>query len=60
MSHLLLSCEDGSRLIVECPPDSDPETLAQQNGARIYEPCDSLEDAERRLSKDPNGKPFWY
>jgi hypothetical protein len=60
MSHLLLSCEKGSRRIIEWPPGLDPEVLAKQHGAKIYEPCASLEEAQRRLFKDPNGKPIWY
>jgi hypothetical protein len=60
MSFLLLSCEDGSRKIIECPPGSDLEALAQQHGAKIYDLCDSQEEAERRLGKDPNGKPIWF
>ncbi len=53
---LLLSCEDGSRKIVECPTGADPEDIAERNGAKIYEFCESSEEAERRLSNDPNGK----
>ena len=56
---LILSCEDGTRKIIECPPGADPETLAQQHGTKIYDLCDSKEEAERRMTKDPNGKPVW-
>lgn len=54
--YLLLPCEDGTRPIIECPSGSDPEQLAQRHGATVFEPCDSLEEAHYRLSKDPNGK----
>jgi len=56
---LLLSCENGQREIVEYPLGSDIDALAQQHGARIYDFCASKADAERRLAKNPNGKPFW-
>ena len=59
MSCLLLSLADGTRRIVECPPGEDPEEVAQKHGTTIYEFCSFLEDAERRLAKDPNGKAVW-
>jgi hypothetical protein len=59
MRHLLLSCDDGTRPIIEWPSGSDPEALAQRHGATIFETCDSLDDAQRRRSKEQTGKVIW-
>jgi len=56
MRYLLLSSEDGSRPIIEWPSGSDPQALALRQGAKIFEPCDSLEDAQRLRSNDQTGK----
>lgn len=59
MAHLLLSLPNGRHAIVGCPSDQNPEEVAEGHGARIYDYCDSKEEAERRLAKDPNGRAFW-
>jgi hypothetical protein len=58
-AYLLLSSPDGSRPIVECPPGENPDEVAKNHGATIYEYCQSREEAEQRRAKDPNGKAFW-
>jgi hypothetical protein len=59
MAYLLLSRDNGTRPIVECPRGEDPEEVAKKHGAKIYDICPSKEEAERRLVKDPTGKADW-
>jgi hypothetical protein len=53
---LILSCEDGSRRIVDVPVGSKPEDIAEKNGSRLFDLCDSRDEAIRRLANDPNGR----
>ena len=57
---LLLTLRDGERKIVNLPPESRPEDIAERHGAQFFDVCLSLEEAKRRLSEDPNGKVSSY
>ena len=57
---LLLTLPDGTRKIVSLPHGNHPEQVAERHGASLFDLCSSPEEAQRRLSRDPNGKVIWY
>ena len=52
---LVLRFADGRREAVEVPEGQQPETLAEELGASVFDLCGSLSEARYKIESDPTG-----
>lgn len=53
---LILTLPSGLRRIVDLPLGQTPESIADQNGAALFDLCESEAEAWQRIASDPTGK----
>ena len=58
MMALILWFKEKPPRTIECPAGARPDNLAEEHGALIWDLCDSIHEANFRLSSAPTGCMF--